>query len=453
MPLSPGNSRKVISQNISEMVHAGYPQRQAIAASLSNARRHPRADGGGVKPIDPAPPKIFDYSTGNEWPALKPLDLKLYSPTTTAAERKAALGSKADGGTVVPSAVMPHMLSGGLLTSINRNPVSGYYARRALGSMHMPHVGPITGHTMGRGDKVGMKVASGSYVLPADNISGLGQGNTRAGFNVLHSMFGAVPAHGSTRSTIPRPPGLPTPQIRNGGGVGMAWGGVPPLMGPGARQMGMGRPFSGWHGGMPPAFSGLGGAPGGFGGLGWGDQGMPWDHQPMPQRAPVSLTPPMGAWGGEPQTTVPGINRPTISGTPGISPPPGAWGGDPLTMMAPQPGAPPRPPASTMMIPPPRMPNPQMPMAPPPGAPLQHLSVDPAATGAVFAKGGRVQDDNDMVDIMAADGEYVLHPSQIRRHFGSLDKGHEVLDKWVVDERKNHIRKLRSLPSPVKNDD
>lgn len=39
MPLQQGNSRAVISKNISEMEHSGHPHDQAIAAALSNARR------------------------------------------------------------------------------------------------------------------------------------------------------------------------------------------------------------------------------------------------------------------------------------------------------------------------------------------------------------------------------------------------------------------------------
>ncbi len=39
MPLSKGKGKKVIGKNISEMEKSGYPRKQAIAASLNEARK------------------------------------------------------------------------------------------------------------------------------------------------------------------------------------------------------------------------------------------------------------------------------------------------------------------------------------------------------------------------------------------------------------------------------
>jgi hypothetical protein len=38
VPLESGSSRETISKNISEMVHAGHPQKQAVAAALNKSR-------------------------------------------------------------------------------------------------------------------------------------------------------------------------------------------------------------------------------------------------------------------------------------------------------------------------------------------------------------------------------------------------------------------------------
>lgn len=55
------------------------------------------------------------------------------------------------------------------------------------------HEGLITMAVGGRTDHIPMNVLEGSYVLPADIVSGLGEGNTLAGSKIIDNMFSSSP--------------------------------------------------------------------------------------------------------------------------------------------------------------------------------------------------------------------------------------------------------------------
>ncbi|RLT34612.1 MAG: hypothetical protein DWI59_06215 [Chloroflexi bacterium] len=80
--------------------------------------------------------------------------------------------------------------------SIARQPVSSSVRKVHAGAIHSP--------VAGRTDHLPMHVASGSYVIPADIISAMGEGNTMAGFSVAKDIFpGPVGAIPSTVNSVP----------------------------------------------------------------------------------------------------------------------------------------------------------------------------------------------------------------------------------------------------------
>ena len=67
MPLKKGSSKKVVSENIREMMHSGHPQKQAIAAAMRNA-------GKSRKPKTPKVPQPKNY--GKPYTGWKPVAKK-----------------------------------------------------------------------------------------------------------------------------------------------------------------------------------------------------------------------------------------------------------------------------------------------------------------------------------------------------------------------------------------
>jgi hypothetical protein len=61
------------------------------------------------------------------------------------------------------------------------------------GSVDSVHTGPLVSDVAGRTDHLAISVPAGAYVVPADIVSGLGEGNTSAGLKVVEQMFPSQP--------------------------------------------------------------------------------------------------------------------------------------------------------------------------------------------------------------------------------------------------------------------
>jgi hypothetical protein len=72
--------------------------------------------------------------------------------------------------------------------------------------------------------------------------------------------------------------------------------------------------------------------------------------------------------------------------------------------------------------------------------------------GEHLAKGGKTSDSDKGVPIVAAGGEMVLSPEEVRfAGDGDLDRGHKVLDEYVLRTRRELVKTLRELPGPAKS--
>ena len=58
--------------------------------------------------------------------------------------------------------------------------------------------GPLKAAIPGRTDRMPIHVTSGSYVLPADIVSGLAEGNTEAGYEIIKKMIEEAKAKGGS---------------------------------------------------------------------------------------------------------------------------------------------------------------------------------------------------------------------------------------------------------------
>lgn len=247
MPLAAGHSRGIVSSNIAEMVGAGHPQQQAVAAALSNARRHPRAARGGIVGYDTGGvPTLPDGSqpqnTAPVIPGLLPSNqtqnplqstqLAQYQnvPTEKLAELAASPAAQGPQGATIKRLlqqrrVQPNQPSSGIAPinpAQNQNvpPQLPTYddgggidwEQGAKLASHFERPQSISGTTgflhsavPGRTDLIHAEPPAGSYVIPADVVSGVGEGNSLAGAALIQHALSTGPY------------GTPLPSGRSGG--------------------------------------------------------------------------------------------------------------------------------------------------------------------------------------------------------------------------------------------
>jgi hypothetical protein len=288
------------------------------------------------------------------------------------------------------------------------------------------HRGAIHSSVAGRTDHLPMHVSSGSYVIPADIISAMGEGNSMAGFKVAKSIFSAKGPYGS--SGLPYgasglPYGAEAPHKAEGGPIDLGearekkklQGFHSGLMGDiRSRGKEMAEALqkhrdAGTFDGYEPGTrllgkTGNGPAPFKIEGHTVAD----WDKNSLAQKAFAArgVTPSLIEHGG--RRWLPMLN--TSTGKPDSDD--GDWSRSQAYLDL-----------------------------------VKHAKY-PVMGGPKKAAGGATQ----AVPIVAAGGEYVVPPEDVA-HIGngSLDDGHKILDAFVKKMRQKTIKTLQNLPGPRKD--
>lgn len=180
MPLKKGNSKDVISYNIKEMMHSGYPQKQAVAAALNTARKVHKAEGGMITPhstkVHTGPIVSSVAGRTDHLPMHVPAGSYVFP-----ADIVSALG---EGNTAAGHKIIHRVFEG--IPYTGSKELYGQNLKEPYG-MPLPHKA-----AGGSTSEVPIIAAGGEYVLAPDHVTRLGKGDIDKGHRILDSFVKAV---------------------------------------------------------------------------------------------------------------------------------------------------------------------------------------------------------------------------------------------------------------------
>jgi hypothetical protein len=212
MPLIHSRSEPAFKANVASLMHeakAGTSKHvtkpsQALAIAYSIKRRG-RADGGSISD------KLSGYSSTNIEDRRTDLDYHdtgAHEAAMRAAQR--ALDFRPQTGSGLAAGKPSNTRAFGGFMPWEAKPGKARQTTMLHNEARNMVHGPVLSAVGGRTDHHPVNVPSSSYVLPADHVSSLGQGNTLNGVKQINRMFG-LGGHSPHPMGLTKGPGAPSP--------------------------------------------------------------------------------------------------------------------------------------------------------------------------------------------------------------------------------------------------
>jgi hypothetical protein len=167
MPLKKGKTQKVISNNIAEMIKAGHPRDQSIAAALNVARKAKATGGALTEAVHTGP--IHSAVAG------RTDHLPMHVPSGSYVIPADIVSAAGEGNTMAGFRIMRRIF-GGMPYSGEENP---------YGQSGTPYNEPLPGKAEGGAATVPIVAAGGEHVVSPEQVMQIGNGDLETGHRVL----------------------------------------------------------------------------------------------------------------------------------------------------------------------------------------------------------------------------------------------------------------------------